>query len=178
MRSAKSKMRASCVTTMTARSVWTASSAHQFHDPAPRLAVERAGRFVTNDQAWLVDERARNRDALLLSAREIDRQRLRHAPIQADAIQNIVGRGDGGPPRRAVDDERRGHILGGGQGWDQIEGLEDKADVPAAEARRLVRPHLLVVVLEDGAVAAIAVGGRRRGRKSVSSSRSRTVQRA
>ena len=35
------------------------------------LRVERAGRFVGEDEARVVDERARDRDALLLSAREL-----------------------------------------------------------------------------------------------------------
>ena len=45
----------------------------QLHDLLRRLAVERAGRLVGEDHRGLRDQRARDRDALLLAARHLGR---------------------------------------------------------------------------------------------------------
>ena len=58
----------------------------QIHDLLARLAVERAGRLVGEDQPRLADQRARDRDALLLTARHLRRQVV--GPVaQADALE-------------------------------------------------------------------------------------------
>src|SRR5215472_11962991 len=45
--------------------------AHVLLDEALRLGVERARRLVEDQDRWAVDERARDRDALALAAREV-----------------------------------------------------------------------------------------------------------
>ncbi len=45
----------------------------EVQDLLRRLAVEVAGRFVREDQGRVVDQRARDRDPLLLPARELQR---------------------------------------------------------------------------------------------------------
>src|SRR5436305_8525517 len=40
----------------------------ELHDPDRRVGVEVAGRLVAHEERWMVDERARDRDALLFSA--------------------------------------------------------------------------------------------------------------
>src|SRR5262245_7154307 len=45
--------------------------AKEAHDIGGSLAIEGAGRLIRQQQLWIVDERARDRDALLLAAREL-----------------------------------------------------------------------------------------------------------
>ena len=49
----------------------------ELHDPDGRVGVEVAGRLVADEQRRVVDERARDRDALLLAAGELVGQRVR-----------------------------------------------------------------------------------------------------
>ena len=61
----------------------------QVHDLARHQRIEVAGRLVGEQEARLAGERARDRDALLLAARELRRQVL-HARGEADELQRLL----------------------------------------------------------------------------------------
>ena len=63
-------------------------------DHPPGVTVQRGGRFVENQDLWAADNRARDRDTLLLSARELDRQNFAPA-LQPDDLQGLLCLGDG-----------------------------------------------------------------------------------
>ena len=52
----------------------------ELHDLASSVAVEGRRRLVGQDQGWLIRDRSRDRDALLLSARELRRIVLTSIP--------------------------------------------------------------------------------------------------
>src|SRR6185436_4342994 len=88
----------------------------------------------------VVDERARDRDALLLAAGQLAREVARPAG-QAEEVERAPR------PRRAVRDgarveERQLHVLEGARAREQVEVLEHEADATAPDAgqRRLVEP--------------------------------------
>src|ERR671937_2284476 len=62
--------------------------AHELEDLAARRRVEVAGRLVGEDDRRTADERASNRDALLLAAGEL-RRPVRTAVGQADAVEQL-----------------------------------------------------------------------------------------
>ena len=99
MRSAIAAARGSCVTITV---VWPYSSTEclkQVEDLAARLRVEVAGRLVGEDDRRARDERARDRDALLLSAGELGRAVL--APVgEADVVDQRARRTPGRASRR------------------------------------------------------------------------------
>ena len=113
----------------------------QFHDRFPGGVVKGGGGFVTDDQTRLVDERSRQRDALLLAAgkfvrhgveavleSERDQQRFR-------AIHSLAASDSGG-------EQRHRSVLGGGERREQIVLLEDETEVaPAEEDLFLRRPR-------------------------------------
>ena len=101
-------------------------------------AVEGAGRLVGEDEARLVDERARDRDALLLAAGELRR-----------AMMRAIGEADAGERRhapcsrrvRAVDagiDHRQLDIAERVGARQQVELLEDEADLAVAQGGEAV----------------------------------------
>ena len=82
-------MRGSWVTTSDGAAVGV-QFGQQFHDTLPAGGIEIAGRLVGQHQAWLVDQRTGNGDALLLAAGELGRLVL--PPVgQADALQQGEG---------------------------------------------------------------------------------------
>ena len=89
--------------------------------------VEVAGRFVGQDQLGLGDQRAGDRDALLLAARQL-RGAVLGAVGDADLVEHAVD------PRAAfgggdvVVEQREFDVLAHAQFIDQIEALEDEAD--------------------------------------------------
>src|SRR2546430_14221263 len=62
----------------------------ELEDARARLAVEGRGRLIAHDQPWTRHERARDRDALLLAARELSRERVGAFP-EADALELDLG---------------------------------------------------------------------------------------
>ncbi|MCY1235436.1 hypothetical protein D9M72_480520 [compost metagenome] len=109
------------------------------HQRDHRLAggrVEAAGRLVGKQDVRARDERACQRHALLLAARQRARI-VAQARIQADALQHV---------HRALAHLRRftaqlqwqHHVFQRGQVPHQLERLEHKADMPAPQRRALV----------------------------------------
>ena len=156
IRLAYSAMSASCVIRTTvlpsSLSFWKTR-----HDLLGGLRVEVAGRLVGEDELGLVDERARDRHALLLSAGELARLVVLPARQAHD--------GEAPPrlllalPRRVTAvrvDQRQLDVLERRRAREQVEGLEDEADLPVAD----LRPLVAVELRDVHAVEKVAARGR------------------
>ena len=111
----------------------------QGHDLHARARVEGAGGLVGQDENRLVDEGARDRDALLLAAREL-RGVMVLAIRQADRRQLGLRPLPPIARRRLAVEQRQLHVLQRRRPRQEIEGLEDEADLLVADAGQLVRP--------------------------------------
>ncbi len=119
-----------------------------------RVGVEVAGRLVGEDQRGVGDDRAGDRDALLLAAGELGGevvQAVGHAhrrqrPFGAAAALGAVQAGVG---------ERQFDVGERGGAGDEVEGLEDEAELAVAQVGELV----LVEVVGVGAVDQVAPAG-------------------
>ena len=105
------------------------------------LAVKRAGRLVGQDQDRIVDQRAGDGDALLLSAGELARPVLR-AMGQAHAIKRRMG-----PTLPfGISDVRVGqrhfHVLKGAAAGEERGRLEHEAYFPIPDRRASIFPEL------------------------------------
>src|SRR5262249_14882870 len=112
------------------------------HDRLAVGAVERSGRLIGEDRRRLGNNRAGNRDALLLAAAQIARKRLGLMP-EANAFQDLARFGLGATAALAADIERQPHILLGGQRGEQMKSLKNEADVLPADAGELLRVRAL-----------------------------------
>src|SRR6266404_914979 len=117
----------------------------KLHDPDGGVGVEVAGRLVADEKRRVVDERARDRDALLLAAGKLVRRgaHLVREPHHREHLGHFLA------DRRialALHLQGIGNVLGGGAVGEQLEVLEHAADVPAQ--------HRDLRVLEPGEVAA------------------------
>ena len=127
-------------------------------DLQDRLAgggVEVAGRFVGHQDRRAADERARDGGALLLAARQLARPVVQAVlePDEREALDRAraaLGGGDALVEQRDLD------VLGDRQLGDEVEGLEDEADLLAAHAGELVVAELL----DRLAVELVAARGR------------------
>ena len=120
------------------------------------LGVQRAGGFIAHDEPGPVHQRPRDGDALLLAAGQLRRQGG-GAVAEAHALEHRPRPLDGFLARRAVDQQRYGRVLGGGQRRQQVERLENEPDRLAAVARLFLRAHGPQVAAEDRALAAVLV---------------------
>src|SRR3712207_605426 len=111
----------------------------KLHDADARVRVEISGRLVGDEYGRLGDEGPGDRDALLLSAGELVWE-LVHLPAQAHEVEYLGDlRADGAVPL-ARDLHRVGDVLGCRLVRQQLEVLEDAADV-APVARYLPPRH-------------------------------------
>ena len=110
---------------------------HHAHDVDGRPGVEVAGRLVRENHFRPRDKRARDAHALLLAARHLGglvvgalfephRGEHRH--------RRLVALRFGDP----LEDHRQGDVFERGHGWQEVIGLEDKAQKPLPEDRELV----------------------------------------
>src|SRR5207253_3068403 len=90
--------------------------------------VEGGERLVEQEQAGRGRERTRERDPLLLAARELGRK-LRPAARQADELQQLVDARRRGRLRNLAIDEPVGDVVGDRQVREQRVRLEDDAVV-------------------------------------------------
>ena len=105
-----------------------------------RLGIEVAGRLVGEQQRRIVGERPRNGDALLLSAGKLGRAVL-HAVAQAEQVEQFFR-----APLRvahgfACELHRQQDVFQRRQRRDQVEELEDEADLLVANFGELVFAH-------------------------------------
>jgi len=108
-----------------------------FHDLGAGVGIEVAGRFVGEEDAWFVDERPGDGDALLLAAGHLGRDVV-HAIVESDSAQG----GDGGvsaPPRgHGGIDHGQLDVFQRGAAGEQVEVLEDEADVGVSQGGELI----------------------------------------
>jgi len=110
------------------RSGLVAQVTQQFEDPLPVAGIEVARGFIGQEQSGSVDERPRDGDALHLAPGEFTRRRvgpMSHAhPVQQRRHAGTAFRG-----RDAQQLKRQFDVLGRGQCGQQVEELEDRAEV-------------------------------------------------
>ena len=135
---------------------------HHVQHLADELRVERRGRLVEQHQLRLHRQRARDRDALLLAAGELRRVGVELVG-QADAVEQLaralarlLARDPLHADRRAGDVLQRGHVR------EQVEVLEDHADLGALARdlgfAQLVQPVADLAVADELAVDRQAPG--------------------
>jgi len=129
--------------------------AKQLDDLRAGLGVEVAGRLVAQEQLGRVIESARDRHALLLPARQRARARL-GLVADADTRQRLDGARVGA--RRVSVGEIGGQldVLARRQMVEQVERLEDEADLAVAEARQPPVVERVQVVAEHRRLAGVA----------------------
>ena len=114
------------------------------HDLDAGARVEVAGRLVRQQDRRLVDQRARDRDALLLAARQLVRVVV-HALAEADDLEHflraLVPLGGLHLVRAAVVEQRQLDVVERRRPRQQVEPLEDEADLLVADDRQLVLRH-------------------------------------
>ena len=132
----------SCVTTMIVVPS-RLTCAEQLDHLGAGLRVELTGRLVGEQSARLVRQRARDRHALLLAARQL-RRPMRRAARRARRTPAARARAS---PARAARHLRLGHrqldVLDRRQRRHQIEALKDETDVQQPKARRRRVAHLI-----------------------------------
>jgi len=126
----------------------------ELHDLHRAFAVEIAGRFVGEQHVGTRDQRAGDRDALLLATGEFGRGVV--PPVrEADGVEARHRR----IPTRALFvaavEQRQFDILQRGRAREQVEPLEHEAEIFPPEQRALVAVERLDVVAaeQEGAVA-------------------------
>ena len=132
-RSAYAAISGSCVTRTIVIPLLAVQRAQRRHDLALVRRVEIAGRLVGQQDRGVVDQRARDRHALLLAARELARM-VGLAPGQAERAQRRVG-ALGAALRLARVEQRQRDVLARARALEQIEALEHEADPAAAHLR-------------------------------------------
>ena len=125
----------------------------------PHLRVERRQGLVQEEQARRGREGARERDALLLSSRQLGRI-LVALLRQADHLEELAHPGPDLRPRRARVLETVGDVLRGGEVGEQRVGLEDDPEVsPGGREHRDVAARLLDAARSSGGPGPRSPGG-------------------
>ena len=117
---------------------------------APGAPVERSGRLVGEHDLGPGDERAGDRDALLLAAGEL-RGTVAQAVLEPDPRRDLAhGRA---PRAAAVQPQRQADVLRDRERGQQVEGLEHEPDPLAPQDRQppLAEPRQVGVAERDGA---------------------------
>ena len=112
-------------------------SGDQLHHSFPGRVIKRGRRLVADDQPRLVNQSPRDRHALLLASGKRGRQCVA-PPIEPQLIEQRFRTLDGFRAFHSSRNQGDRCVFGGRQGWQQIELLENEADVFAAEQDPLV----------------------------------------
>ena len=112
---------------------------HDVDDPAARLGIEIAGRLVGEQDLRPIDERARERDALLFAAGKLCRV-MGDALAESDASQQLQTERAGGAIATQL--HRNHYIFHGRERRDELEILKHKADMFVARARAFILIHV------------------------------------
>ena len=124
--------------------------AQQREDRLGVARVEIAGRLVGDDQIGIGDDGARDGDALLLAARE--RARVVVEPlVEADDAQRGLGALQALGLVEMREQQRQRDVVARVEHRDQVEELEDQADVPRAPVRQLVLGEIVEPLAGDDA---------------------------
>ena len=108
----------------------------QVDDLLAGRAVQVAGRLVGEQDRRIVGQRARDRHALLLAARQL--RRIVMAAIARARLRRAAPRPARRRRRHAGDLHRHEHVLERGQRRQQMEELEHEPDARAAQPRQRV----------------------------------------
>ncbi len=119
--------------------------------------VEVAGGFVGKDHGGVGDEGAADGDALLFAAGH-GVGAVGFASGEAEIVQELRDFAAVGDVGFAFEHEGEQDVLLGGQGGDEVEGLEDQADVTAAEEREVAVGHGAEVLAVDEDLTGVGVG--------------------
>ena len=124
--------------------------AQECEHAAPGLGVQRSGRLIGEHNLGAGDERAGDRDALLLAAGEL-RGTVAQAFLQADPRGDLAHLR--APWAPTVEAQRQGDVLGDRERRHQVEGLKDEPDPLASEDRQppLAETREVGVPERDGA---------------------------
>lgn len=112
----------------------------ELHDLVSGLAVKCAGRLIAKQDERIRDEGSRYGDALLLSSRELARERVQLV-FQSDLHEGFDCHLIPLPIRHSLIDEREHHLFDGGSLPEKIVILEDESDI-------LPPNQCLVVIIE------------------------------
>jgi hypothetical protein len=116
------------------RAALVGAGAQQPQDLRARGRVEVPGRLVGEQHRGVVDERACDREALLLPARELVRQRGGDRP-QPEGVDQLAA-AHGGRRVRAAHAPGQQHVRFARELGEEVEELEDEADVAPAQRRQ------------------------------------------
>ena len=120
----------------------------QVHDLAGHQRVHVAGRLVREQEARVAGERAGDRGALLLAAGEL-RGHVVHARGQADDLERALDALLAVLLGEAAVAQRHVHVVEDVEVRDQVEALEDEADLLVPQLRaRLVREAADVLAVQ------------------------------
>src|SRR6185436_14160344 len=109
----------------------------QGEDLDARLRIEITGRLVGEQDRRIRDERARDRDPLALTARELVRQVIR-AVGETDALEHALGLGLALREAQPAVDQRLHDVLQRVRTRQQVEALKDEADLLITDVGELV----------------------------------------
>ncbi len=126
------------------------------HDLDARARIEVSGRLVGEDDRRLVDERARDRDALLLTARQLVRKVVK-ALAEADDLERLHGAAvtlGRLHLRPAVVEQGQLDVVERRGPRQQVEALEHEPDLLVADDGQLVLRHARDVLAVEEVVAA------------------------
>ena len=142
---------------------------HELDDAGAGGAVEVARRLVREEHPRLVAERAGEGDPLLLAAREL-RGVVVAAVAQSHPLQQLVG---AEARIEAAQLEGDLDVLPRGQGGDEVEGLEDEADLLRAQPRPrvLAQRAELDAVEEDAPAGGPVEAGHQREQRALAAAR-------
>src|SRR5262249_3649167 len=93
-----------------------------------------------NDELWVMNQSACDRNPLLLAAGKVVGQ-IRQTIAQTELIQKLGSLFHGVPPVMPRHKQRHRYVLGGSQRWQQIELLTDEAQVLAAKQNLVALAH-------------------------------------
>src|SRR5438105_9600404 len=108
----------------------------QAHDLHTRLGIQVAGGLVGEQDGGIRAQGSRDGDPLLLSARQLHGLVV-GALQQADGVESLKGPGVA-PVAVPRVDQGHLHVMDRGSAWNQVEGLEDEADLAVTDQRQVV----------------------------------------
>src|SRR3989344_4648113 len=121
------------------------------------FCIKIAGRFVREDYAWVIDERARDRNSLHLASRKLV-GKMRPAVLRKPCgFKRLAGMEFARMLRNARIDERKHHVSQDRRAGKKIERLKYKADLSLADIGEFVVGKIRHVI----AVKHIRAGSRR-----------------
>jgi hypothetical protein len=131
------------------------ATADQLHDASAEFGIERACWLIANKESWLVNQRTRNRYALLLPARQFQRPTLA-ATFEPKRREEFVRFANRRTHRFALQNERHGDILGDRELRHEIELLKDETDVVSAPRREAIAAKRGEIRTEDRQLSTVA----------------------